>query len=76
MKLNSIKIWLKQRLLFLLGLALLLILLQLINSLTAGGLLYFGLVPRSSHGLIGIFVLHLFTAVGGISSAIYHRYLL
>ena len=55
MKLNSIKIWLKQRLLFLLGLALLLILLQLINSLTAGGLLYFGLVPRSSHGLIGIF---------------------
>ncbi|WP_446470156.1 rhomboid family intramembrane serine protease [Xenorhabdus stockiae] len=47
-------IWFKQRLYILIGLTSLLILLQLLNTLTDGALSNFGIIPRYIQGLIGI----------------------
>lgn len=49
-------IWLKKRLLFLSGLTITLILLQLINSLFPMVLVQWGIEPRTSKGLIGILI--------------------
>lgn len=53
MKTASLKIWLKQRFLFLSLLTVFLIFIQLINSLI--GITQWGILPRTSEGLIGIF---------------------
>ncbi len=53
MKTTPLKIWLKQRFLFLSLLTVFLIFIQLINSLI--GITQWGILPRTSEGLIGIF---------------------
>nr|WP_314266134.1 rhomboid family intramembrane serine protease [uncultured Moellerella sp.] len=53
MKTAPLKIWLKQRFLFLSLLTIFLIFIQLINSLI--GITQWGILPRTSEGLIGIF---------------------
>ncbi|MEY0452487.1 rhomboid family intramembrane serine protease [Proteus terrae] len=50
------KIWFKKRLTFLGGLTIILVLLQLINSLLPISLLQWGIIPRTGEGLIGIFI--------------------
>ncbi|ETS29468.1 MULTISPECIES: rhomboid family intramembrane serine protease [Photorhabdus] len=48
------KIWLKQHLRILIGLAVILIITQLLDTLTGGALSNFGIIPRYAQGLIGI----------------------
>ncbi|OTA19048.1 rhomboid family intramembrane serine protease [Xenorhabdus beddingii] len=47
-------VWFKQRLYILIGLASILIIIQLINTLTGYALNNFGIIPRYAQGLIGI----------------------
>ncbi|MDX7986316.1 rhomboid family intramembrane serine protease [Xenorhabdus sp. 12] len=48
------KIWLQQRLHILIGLASILIIIQLLDTLTGGSLSNLGIIPRYAQGLIGI----------------------
>ncbi|WP_109398993.1 rhomboid family intramembrane serine protease [Proteus sp. TJ1640] len=50
------KVWFKKRLSFLGGLTIILVLLQLINSLFSISLLQWGIIPRTGEGLMGIFI--------------------
>ncbi|WXG13913.1 rhomboid family intramembrane serine protease [Xenorhabdus griffiniae] len=47
-------VWFKQRLYMLIGLASILVIIQLLNALTDGSLTYLGIIPRDIRGLIGI----------------------
>lgn len=50
------RLWLKRRIYILGGLTILLFLLQIIGSLFPVHLLQYGIIPRSSEGLFGIFI--------------------